>query len=685
MEQNNYKQNELNHAQEFCDNCETANPISENQEPASAFEGETGIITQDVASPVGIESQPRDNFRWIWFLLGLISGFICLISTIFHYTNIYYGNPVSWISWLTGLLFLILAVFPSWKTIQPKLAALPARNIYLFLALAAFFILSHFWNFKTAPWNQNGLFDDAAWDIYFAKNYIFSGAPFQPAFFDFGISREVVFHYYITFWFKLFGANLLTFNISLILLGLITFLFTCLLVHKLFNNWPVTITAGVLLNFLPLHYIHTFAGHRYAIAAPLIMSSLYFLYTGFKDRSPFRIVISAILAALCVDSAIMGKQYLMGIFGALLLISIFNYQKIFNKTTLKLVMLFGISLIIAMVPLLVYIYYNQIYFVHERDLINTFLTAYRANGINGLKPYIDKTLEVFFRDFSYNREFIWEFVLIPFSYFVFLIPGIFFALIRKRFEIVLLATIPVAGAFVSECYDFRVLHAAPFWIILMAFAFIEIFKVTSSLKHKIFQIFGLTVMFGLLLFGLIPGIQYINGKSKDPNSIWLLPQKDVAISRYLRDVTAGVPNPSPNWRYQEFNKLPGYPEPNYDTLICQNLGYAITHLFLKDYDDKKIMAFSDQDPFDLLNELDILNVNKNTIINYQTGAKDLKLIWEIQNKTKRIIAAFMKLNYLGADRVLTSGHAGESFSFYVLTIKNQNINLFKHKVAEIRW
>lgn len=81
-----------------------------------------------------------------------------------------------------------------------------------FVLLGLLFALTHVWNFKTAPWNQNGLFDDAAWDIYFAKTHVLSNEPFQPAYSDgIGIAREAVFHCYITAFFVLFGYNLQSF------------------------------------------------------------------------------------------------------------------------------------------------------------------------------------------------------------------------------------------------------------------------------------------------------------------------------------------------------------------------------------------------------------------------------------------------------------------------------------------
>src|SRR5436305_2550088 len=61
---------------------------------------------------------------------------------------------------------------------------------------------------------------------------------------------------------------------------------------------------------------------------------------------------------------------------------------------------------------------------------------------------------------------------IPLPYYWLLLPGFALALWQKRFEVVLLATIPVVGVFVSAggTVEHRLLLAIPFWIILIGFA-----------------------------------------------------------------------------------------------------------------------------------------------------------------------------------------------------------------------
>jgi hypothetical protein len=616
--------------------------------------------------------------------LFAVSTIGCAAATILHFNHKYPGNPFLWAAWVLSIIFLLATYFPESCELKQWASSWGDRLfLSVFAGLALLFVVCHVWNFKTAPWNQNGLFDDAAWDIYFAKNHVFTHEPFQVAYPD-GIAREAMFHYYITFFFLLFGYNLLTFNVSLLILGMITFLFTALLIHRLFNNYLVTIVSALVFNFLPLHFIQTFIGHRYAMAAPLIMSSLYFLTTGFTDRSPFRIALSAVLAALCVESAIMGKQFVACLAVAMILYAIIDYKHSVTKEKIGYVVIFGLGLVATLIPLIVFAYYNSIvYFGHERDLTAQFVRAYKNHATGALKPYVDAVAQIFFASFSGNRLSMQNYVIIPFHYYAFLIPGLVIALIRKRFEFILMAIVPVVGAFVSTAYDFRVLHAAPFWIILMAYTFHGLTKLrTIPVVQRYALHLGILLIAGFVLFaGLLPSIRYLYSRSKDPYSIHLLGQHEVAVARFLRDIIAGVPHPSVRRRPNEFNKLPGLPEPAYDAFVCDEQGYAITHLFLQDYNDKQIMSFCEQMPMMSQSEANVFATNKRVVTNYN-GSKDVMLIWENLGKA-RTINAFGKLGYLGSSRMLVARHAGRSYSFFVLTIPKENLARFKDELTRL--
>lgn len=639
--------------------------------------------------------------RYIFFTLAALSALACLIASSLHYSN-GSNSPVAWLGWATGILFLLLAYIP-WKkkkAKKKKARAIKSTDVWILLgSVGVLFFLSHLWNFQTAPWNQNGLFDDAAWDLHFVKTYILAGKPFQAAVFldGYSASREIIYHLYLVPFFKVLGFNLLTYDIALMVLGFVTVLFTTLLIHRLFKNYVVTALSAVVMNFLPLHFIHTFVGHRYAIVAPLMMSSIYFLYAGFMDKSRFKVVVSSILGGFCFASAIMGKQYLMALFGALVLYLIFNFKKSYNKDNWNLVKLFAAGIIISSMPLLVYIFYNQTaYFANEGNYTKQFLDALKTQGMTGFMTYFTRMMDCLFGQ-TWYKWFLPEFPLLPVPYLIFFVPGIFIAFFRKHYSLLVLALLAPAGAFIAGFSDYRVLHSSPFWIILMAFTINEVLNLkwfmpkataeeapAASKVQEYYRLGSTALVTVILLTGLIPCVKYLNEKSRDPYSVWYFAQKDVAVTRYLRDIVAGVPNPSSNFRWQEFNKLEGVKEPTYDTMICQALGYAITHLFLSDYDSYKVMALSDGLPFHLMQENEILETNKKAIGNYVKGTKDLKLIWEVNEKTNKVIAQFKKLNSLGSDEVIGSQHAGQSFSFYVLNIKNANIDEFKEKVKTLQ-
>ena len=529
----------------------------------------------------------------------------------------------------------------------------------------------------------------------------------------------------MTFFFKLIGYNLLAYSISLTILGFTTLLFTSLLIHKIFNNYFITVLFAVVFNYFPLHFLQTYTGHRYAIAAPLITASFYFIYSGYKDKSYFRIVIGAILAGLSVESAVMGKQYLIALCFAGALCVLFNFKKTFTRVNWNLTKLLVLGIIISLVPLILYVYYNPIYFRHESDLTTDFINTFKTYGLNGNNGIIEKYFNQF-KDvmIGENTEFRWfspDFVTIPFVYYIFLIPGLFIAFFKKNYTIIIMGLLPVAGSFVSRCIDMRFLHAVPFWIIIMSYTFYEITSLSgltdinklyynrvslynnknSGTKSKFIEMMNgyvsnknfpkqfiwcivLLISFCLLLYGLIPCINYVSDKSKDPFSIRLLPQEDVAVSRYVRDIVAGVPNPSTEMKWQELKKLQGLPEPTFDSLVCQKHGYAITHLFLQDYGDDKIMSFCGQFYSDMFSASDLLNLNGTAVESYvKNNNKDLKLVWEVAANTTPIIEKFKKLNNLGSDQLLTSQFEGHTFSFYILTIKSENIDKLKQLVTSI--
>lgn len=154
------------------------------------------------------------------------------------------------------------------------------------------------------------------------------------------------------------------------------------------------------------------------------------------------------------------------------------------------------------------------------------------------------------------------------------------------------------------------------------------------------------------------------------------------MSRFLKDVVAGQEHPGPpHFARDEFNRIEGVPDAPYDTLICQNDAYSIIHLFLNDYDYGKILSFCNESPFFwVMTEQDVWNANKRAIVGYVSGNKDLKLIWEIDRKTERIVRTFQSLRDLGTKDFLSFSFGGRTRTFYILNIPSSNIREFQERV-----
>jgi hypothetical protein len=151
---------------------------------------------------------------------------------------------------------------------------------------------------------------------------------------------------------------------------------------------------------------------------------------------------------------------------------------------------------------------------------------------------------------------------------------------EKRYEVVLLATLPVVGVFVTggATVEHRLLLAIPFWIILISFTLGGLLKLRPW--PSVHVVVG--VLAGLMLLkGLGPSIRYIYNTTKNHYlSMAHWRQGEVAVSWFLRNVLAGRESSNfPPLEHNEFNRSAATPNSTYDTLICQTLAWAELHLF----------------------------------------------------------------------------------------------------------
>ena len=618
-------------------------------------------------------------------LLGfsLISLVICAGAAAAHYRKLAWGDPWQPIGWLLSMFFLLCAFLPDPRGLTTGFKSVVKPKTAFFLFWILFFVVSHLWNFQTAPWNGDALFDESGNDLGYLKSNVI-GHPYQAAWFHGIITRETLFHYYVWGFLKLFGFNILSYEAALFVIWLTAFVFTLLLVDLFFRSYVVTSVTALVLNFLPFAFIYTFVGYRYPMTVALAVVSLYCLHAGFRNGSLFCLSLGGVAAGLCLASSIPGKQYVLALVIAAPLYAVFYWRSLKRTVTWSSLALIVYSFLAAATPILCYIIFNrESYTYYEGTYLHQFWDAVRGTPApHDIRYYVTGLWKCFFAAHFWPRLLFPDFLPIPLPYYWVLVPGVVLAVWEKRFEVVLLATLPVAGVFVTggPAVEQRLLLAIPFWIILMSFTFAALLKLRP---WPGVQILFCAIAALILLDGLIPSVRYIYAKTKTPFEIGQYAQHQVAVSRFLKHVVAGQEHPGPpHPERDEFNRIKGIPDPSYDTFICQNDAYSIIHLFLHDYDADKILSFCADLPFSfVMTEQDVWNANKKAIASYAPGNKDLKLIWERDPKTERIIRVFQTLRELGTEDPISFSFGGRLRTFYVLNIPNKNIQQFQQGVS----
>src|SRR5437867_11219722 len=488
------------------------------------------------------------------------------------------GNRAHPIGWLLGMLFLLLALLPQPRELallpQPRELAASLKSLIglktaFFLFWILFFVVSHLWNFRTAAWNGDGLFDESANDVVYRRSSII-GHPDQAAWYHGIITRDTLFHYYVWGFLKLFGFNILSYEAALFCIWLATFVFTLLLADLFFRSYVVTSVTALVFNFLPFAFIYTFVGYRYPITTLFCVASVYFLHLGFRRASYLALSLGGISAWFCLASSIPGKQYVLALMTAAPLYAVFYWNRLKRTTVWSSLAVIVYSFLAAATPILFYIIFNwALYRYYEGTYLHQFFSAVRGTPApNNLQYYLTGLWKSFFAVQYGPRLLFPDFLPIPLPYYWLLVPGFTLALWQKRFEVVLLAILPAVGVFVSAggTVEHRMLLAIPFWITLMAFAFAGLLRLK---RWPGVQILLCAMAALLFLTGLGPSVRYIYGETQSPFMISYFEQPQVAVSRFLRHVVGGEDHPgSPRLERDEFNRITGLPDSPYDTLIC---------------------------------------------------------------------------------------------------------------------
>src|SRR5947207_11632662 len=120
-----------------------------------------------------------------------------------------------------------------------------------------------------------------------------------------------------------------------------------------------------------------------------------------------------------------------------------------------------------------------------------------------------------------------------------------------------------------------------------------------------------------------------------------------------------------------------------NTFIDPREATLVVNLFLHDYDVTRILSFCGGTPIVIMTQQDVWSHNKRAIVDYVSKGKDLKLIWESDPKTERIIAMFRLLSDLATADSMSFSFGGTKMTFKVLNIASKNIQQFQERVRAL--
>ena len=90
--------------------------------------------------------------------LSLLALMVCVFAGTAHYHKASWGDPWQPIGWLLSMLFSLAAFAASPRDLAGRFKSLAKPKAAFFLFWILFFVISHLWNFRTAPWNGDALF-----------------------------------------------------------------------------------------------------------------------------------------------------------------------------------------------------------------------------------------------------------------------------------------------------------------------------------------------------------------------------------------------------------------------------------------------------------------------------------------------------------------------------------------------
>ena len=637
------------------------------------------------------------------YRLIIIAAGLAVISFAIAYA--YFSKAVSydvysWLFWAGTIILLI--IFAAKKDLsaprdsgdKPKHEWMKLLLLLCWLTILYFFI--RYMNYSTSPWNQNGYYDDAAWDVYYMRRHAEGALPtVQVVMYDhfvIGNVRELLFAWYLIPFFRLLGYNALILNFACAVLGYAAAVFTGLTAKRLSGSYLMAFLAGMLLTLNPYHFAHTYMAERYAMAPTMMIISVYFITCALQDRSALKGFLGGVFAALCAGSGKTGKVYVYCIIAAAALYVMFNFKTLLKirtmsgiKDLLRFPSWLALGFLAGFIPYFAFIaVYPDVYNSRESGLIGEFFTNLKDNGFSYLYSRTALLFESVFSPNAAGKQYTGGYPLISKWHGLLVIGGTVLAFIRKRYDIFAVCVLPAAALAVVPFYDYRLYISTPVWVLAV------IYFIDAVFKHKIdfgnnttyIRLAAVCVTFIMLAAGVATGFSYMARTTGNPLSQYLNRRNDVGAMRIMQDVIMGENKPSAQIKRNEF-KRPDIPVPlpkNY--FIAPESAFGVAALYMADFPEESVSYLAGEVFYNGYEVQELIDKTKEKFQNFTDYSKDLCIIIEEGGKIQPVLEAVKSAGDYGAAYNINENLDGVSLSIYVMDVPKENIEQFKSVVLE---
>ena len=433
-------------------------------------------------------------------------GFISFIISIKLF-NAYFGHgqysPLTWITWLSSLMLLIgftmVLQFKRLYTNPPGNGDSNQREfqpaILFILALATF--IFRWSNIENLPYGFQGMHYDTAYNSELAFRILDGTVPFSPVLPSMIYVRDSLQHYYLAFFFLIFGKSIFALRISSVILSIINVLLLYTLSQTLLKRRWISLFVALLYACSSTDTVFSYSAFEHVISTPILVAAFILLHRAGKEENLIFYGLSGILVGLGCFSSYYFIILAWSFFIYFIHIFIFEHGRV--RKQWQGWTLFVAGILVAAMPKFMYLLYKldtyliRIYEVSQSSRIPDFW-----GKLTQWKYQLLTALHLLFDQHAYSKWLLGENPLLDPIVSLLTILSIFIMLWRiRRPESVFLLGIIFLSVLInvfSNPMDYRFINVVPFFYISSGYVLSSLSNVWKEKAIPIFILLALVTI-----------------------------------------------------------------------------------------------------------------------------------------------------------------------------------------------